>query len=242
MLRHFVILLAGAALVAGCGQARTSTPGAEGPDGLFKPASEFHVSTRDYRVDPPDELIIRAPNITELDGQRQTVRSDGKISLNLLDEVYVAGMTPAQINAHLRELASRYYVDPDIKVEVIANSKFYYVFGPGAVAPARYPYTGRDSVLTALAEAGFRETAWPRQVRLSRPPRNEGEQPATAVIDFSRIFQYGDLSQNYLIEEGDIIEVPETGLATFNRNLTQILGPVTGASTVVHTGQSMQRN
>ena len=171
-----------------------------------------------------------------MDDQRQRVRPDGKISLNLLDEVYVAGLTPSEINTLLKKLVSKYYESPDIKVEVVANSKFYYVFGFGVLQQGRYAYTGRDTVIGALAEAGFNNDAWPEQVLVSRPGKN-GEPNATAVVDFTRIWGYGDLSQNYLLEEGDIIEVRLSKLAKFNRDLSQVISPITGASSAVVSGQ-----
>jgi polysaccharide export outer membrane protein len=225
----------------GCQSSRRSTPNAEGPDGVFHHATDHQVSTREYRVDPPDEVIIKAPNIKELHEQRQRVRPDGKISLNLLDEVYVAGLTPSEINALLKKLVSKYYDNPDIKVEVVANSKFYYVFGFGVHQQGRYAYTGRDTVIGALAEAGFNNEAWPEQVLVSRPGKN-GEHNATAVVDFTKIWGYGDLSQNYLLEEGDIIEVRLSKLAKFNRNLTQMISPITGASSAVVSSQVVASN
>jgi polysaccharide export outer membrane protein len=223
-------------LFVGCQSARQSTSNAEGTQGVFHHATEHQVSSREYRVDPPDEIIIKSPNIKELDGQRQRVRPDGKISLNLLDEVYVAGLTPSEVNALLKKLVSKYYDNPDIKVEVVANSKFYYVFGNGIIKQGRYAYTGRDTVVGALAEAGFNPDAWPEQVRVSRPGKN-GQANATAVIDFTKIWGYGDLNQNYLLEEGDIIEVPYSKLAKFNRDLMQVVSPITGASSAVISSQ-----
>ena len=227
-----------AALLLGCESARTSTTNAEGPQGIFHHASQHEVSTREYRVDPPDEILVKSPNIKELDGQKQKVRPDGKITLNLVDEVYVAGKTPDEINELLKRLVAKYYANPDIKVEVIANSKFYYVFGFSVARQGQYAYTGRDTIITALAQAGFGQGAWPQQVRLSRPARN-GQENATAVIDFKRIWGYGDMSQNYLLQEGDIIEVPDSPLWAWNKKMTDVLGPITGTAGVVTAGTSM---
>ena len=225
-------------MAVGCGGKRYSTDNAEGPKGIFHHAESHQVATREYRVDPPDEIIVKAPNIKELDGQKQKVRPDGKITLNLLDEVYVAGMTPNQINELLKKLVSRYYENPDLKVEVIAASKFYYIFGEGVVKQGRYAYTGRDTVITALAQAGFDDDAWPEQVSVSRPGKN-GHENATAIVDFKKIFETGTLQQNYLLEEGDIIHVRFDPLADFNRKAEKVLSPffagadVVGSATVV---------
>jgi polysaccharide biosynthesis/export protein len=229
------LVLAGvAALALGCTQARNSTPNAEGPQGIFHHAELHQVASREYKVDPPDEIIIKSPNIKELDGQKQKVRPDGKITLNLLDEVYVAGMTPGQINELLKKLVTRYYDNPDLKVEVIAASKFYYIFGNGVVKQGRYAYTGRDTVITALAQAGFDEAGWPSQVSVSRPGKN-GEPNATAIVDFKKIFETGTLQQNYLLEEGDIIHVPYAPLDALGKNLDKVFGPFVGTAGVVQS-------
>src|SRR5688500_17732477 len=96
--RSFLSLVL-AALMLGCESAKQSTANAEGENGLFHQATRHQLSSREYRVDPPDEIIIKAPKIAELDGTRQKVRPDGKISLNMVGDVYVVGMTPSEIGA-----------------------------------------------------------------------------------------------------------------------------------------------
>src|SRR5436853_7519209 len=91
-----------AGLLYGCEAAVQSTPNAEGENGLFHRATTHQLSAREYRVDPPDEIVIKAPSIKELDGARQKVRPDGKISLNMVGDVYVVGMTPNEISDLLK--------------------------------------------------------------------------------------------------------------------------------------------
>src|SRR3954470_2745156 len=226
-----------AGLMFGCESAKQSTQNAEGENGMFHRATAHQLASREYRVDPPDEIVVKAPGIKELDGVRQKVRPDGKISLNLVGDVYVVGMTPSEINALLKKMVSKYYeADPDVKVEVIANSKFYYVFGKGVQRQGAYAYTGRDTVVTAMAQAGFNQGAWPQQVRVSRPRKNENADNATAVVDFKHIFQTGDLGQNYLLEEGDIIEIPNSPLQAWKENTEKVLGPLAGTAGVVTAG------
>ncbi len=216
-------------LLTGCTDKLKSTPNAEGAQGLFKVASGHDTSVNEYIVDPPDEIIIKAPNIKEIDGSKQVVRADGKISLNLLKEVKVSGLTIAQIQKVLVDIATQYYSNPDIKVEVVANSKFYTIFGRGSTTGGKKPFTGNDTVIKALAESGMNENAWPQQVIVTRPGR-AGSQPAVAIVDFMKIQQTGDLSQNYLLNQDDIITIPDSPLASFNFKFSQVLGPVTGVS------------
>src|SRR4051812_17057155 len=160
MKKAMFLSLVATVVMLGCESAKQSTPNAEGENGIFHQGTKHQLASREYRVDPPDEIIVKAPNIKELDGQRQKVRPDGKISLNLVGDVYVVGMTPSEINALLKKLVSKYYeADPDVKVEVVANSKFYYVFGQGVARQGQFAYTGRDTVVTAMAQAGFNDAA-----------------------------------------------------------------------------------
>jgi hypothetical protein len=134
----------------------------------------------------------------------------------------------------LKVLVSKVYVKPEIRLDVLANSKFYYVTGFGTGGIGKHPYLGRVTVLSAVASAGFTPDGWPQQIRLSRPGRN-GDPDATVVVDFTKVIENGDLTQNYLIEEGDIIYVPYNPLSAWNFAIQKLLGPVTGAANVVST-------
>ncbi len=230
----FMLLISVAMLLSGCTHALKSTENAEGPQGVFKHASGHDTSNVEYVVDPPDEILIKAPAIKEIDGQKQVVRPDGRITLNLLKDVKVSGLTPAQIQQQLTEIASKFYNNPDIRVEVIAQSKFYQIFGRGVNQQGKRPFTGNDTVIKALAEAGLSAEAWPQQVWVVRPGRG-GQPPARAVVDFKHMSETGDLSQNYVLQENDIITVPEGPLSYFNTKFTLIVGPITGAGNMGST-------
>lgn len=191
----------------------------------FLRSHESEVATGSYVVRPPDSLIIHAPGASEIDGTGQMVRADGKIVLRLLGEVDVAGLTTAEIAEKLKAQLSRYYVDPEVAVQVTNyNSQFYYVFGEVAGAgPKRF--TGRDTLLMALAEARPTRMAWRSQIRVTRPAPVDGEQKVI-VIDLDKITQKGDLSMNILLQAGDIVEVPPTPLAWVGHRLRELLYPV----------------
>jgi len=213
--------------LVGCQQERHSDLKAEGPQGLFRPATEKDVSATEYRVGPPDKLMLRAPGIKEIEGFATQIRPDGKISLPLLGELYVANKTPEELSKMVTEAAAKYYTNAEVRVEVAEYaSKFYYVFGTAVREQGKKPYTGRNTVISALAQAGFTEDAWPQQVSVSRPEK--ANQPrAMAIIDMKKMYMTGDTTQNYLLEEGDIIQVPNSPLAQWEKDTRKILGPLT---------------
>jgi protein involved in polysaccharide export with SLBB domain len=214
----WLIAMAAAVLATGC---------AGNHDQLveFLRSHDAEVSTGRYVVRPPDGITIHAPGATEIDGVTQIVRADGKVVLRLLGEVDVAGLTTEEIAAKLKAQLARYYVDPEVVVEVSEyNSQFYYVFGEvGHAGPKRY--TGRDTLVHALADAQPTFLAWRTQIRLVRPSDRE-PQRKTITVDLDHMLNAGDLSQNVLLQEGDIVQVPPTPLAWLGLRVRELLFPV----------------
>ena len=117
----------------------------------FLRANDAPVATGHYTVAPPDTIAFHAPGTGEIDGVVQRVRPDGKVSLRLLGEVHVAGLTTQEIVEKIKAQLSRYYIDPEVVVEVIGyRSQHYFVFGEVA-SPGPKPFTGRDTLIKALA-------------------------------------------------------------------------------------------
>ena len=229
---------------AGCG-GKSQQAGA-GPDGATAPAAppkneklkngdlnrwltEVQVTTPPmmYKVQPPDSLKVTAPAIKELDGQTSRIRPDGKITLNLLGDVYVAGMNCTQIAQEIVGKAEKFYKKDTlfVSVEVVEfASKKYYVFGQ-VNAPGVKPYTGRDTLVKALAEAELNDDAWPQKVVLVRPHEDRNIRQKVTV-DLKEMRDSGKTEHNYLIEEGDLIYVPPSPLAEFRMTFEKLLGPI----------------
>jgi protein involved in polysaccharide export with SLBB domain len=181
-----------------------------------------------YRVEPPDALKIVVPAVKEIDQSAARVRADGRISLNLIGEVYVAGMSPAEISEELVKRLGKFYNTEamylSVEVTEFASKKFY-VFGQ-VNRPGVKPYTGRDTVIKVLAESALNDDAWPQKVVLVRP----SEDPTVrqkVTIDLKQMYQEGKTDQNYLVEEGDLVYVPPSPLAEFRITFTKLLSPIT---------------
>ncbi|MFH1746373.1 MAG: polysaccharide biosynthesis/export family protein [Planctomycetota bacterium] len=191
----------------------------------FLRAHEQTVSTGHYTVMPPDAVLIHAPIAPEIDGAIERVRPDGKVALRLLGEVDVAGLTTEQIAAKLSKLLARYYVAPEVVVNVASYaSQCYYIFGEVA-SPGARQFSGRDTLLYALAQAQPTFLAWRSQIRIMRPDPESGERQ-TIIVDLDQMVQAGDLQKNILLQPGDIIHVPPTPLAWVGLRIRELLYPV----------------
>jgi len=190
----------------------------------FVQAHRQDVAAVEYRLEPPDVVAISSPTAPEVDGEVQQIRSDGKISLRLLGEVKAAGLTPRELAAKLEELLSRYYVNPKVNVQVAAYlSKNVYVFGQVQMGGA-LPFTGRDTVLDVLAKAKPTFLAWGAQVKVIRPSPSENDR-SEVVVNVDEMMQTGDLRNNFLLKEGDIVYVPPTPLAWLGLRVRELLFP-----------------
>lgn len=192
---------------------------------VFLKAHEHKVSASSYRVTPPDVVSISAPGCPEVDGDSQTIRVDGMVSLRLLGEVRVVGLTPSEIAAKLEKLLKRFYVDPKVHVRVGGyNSKRYFVLGQ-VHSPGPKPYSGRDTLMDAMARAQPTFLAWRSQIKVIRPSPDQREKH-TIVIDIDKMVKGGDMRQNLLLQEGDIVYVPPTPLAWVGLRMRELLYPV----------------
>lgn len=105
-----------------------------------------------YRVGSDDELRIIVYGEDELSA-RYTVSGNGMISMPLIGDVRVSGLTPNQIEAKIvAALSEGYLIDPSVSIEISQYRPFYIL---GEVrAPGNYAYVNNMSVLNAVAMAG----------------------------------------------------------------------------------------
>lgn len=106
-----------------------------------------------YRVGAADELMISVWHEPEL-SQAVTVRRDGMITLPLLNDVKVAGLTTGEMQRLLTEKLNTLVNDPQVTVIVKAvHSQKVFVAG-NVAKQGVYALDGRKTVLELLVEAG----------------------------------------------------------------------------------------
>ena len=190
------------------------------------------VSAENYVLQPPDEIEVHCSKVPAIHGQRQRIRPDGKISFEALGEIEAAGRTPAEVSDVLQQKVSELYKltgERPIDVRIIAyRSKVYYVLGQ-VYSPGVKVYTGRETVLLALAEAQPNPMAWQGRIQVIRPSGDENIRPKIFEVDFDRMAAHGDTTKDVLLQEGDIVYVPPTVLAAVSMKLEELIRPIARA-------------
>ena len=157
----------------------------------------------DYRIGAEDELTISVWHEAEL-SQGVVVRPDGLITLPLLNELKVLGLTTDELQALLTEKLKTVVNDPQVTVIVKAVHSRK-VFAMGNVAKQGvYPLGGRKTVLELIAEAGglgpFAKT---RSIYILR--KSDGKEQR---IPFNYKRALSGKSDNPELLPGDMVIVP----------------------------------
>ncbi|MCH8120167.1 MAG: polysaccharide biosynthesis/export family protein [Planctomycetes bacterium] len=199
---------------------------------VFLRPDKVDVTAESYVLQPPDEIEVHCSEVPEIDGQRQRIRPDGKISFEDLGEIEAAGKTPAQLANILRGKVLELYKlegDKPIDIRIAAyQSKVYYVLGQ-VLSPGPKIYTGRDTALTAIALARLNPMAWKERIQVIRPSRDKNVKPRIFEVNFERMVVHGDTSKDVLLQEGDIIFVPPTILGVVALKIEELLRPIARA-------------
>jgi polysaccharide export outer membrane protein len=163
-----------------------------------KPPEEF------YQIGPGDTLGIVLWKEPALSGTVK-VRPDGYVTLPLVNEVQVTGLTTGQLRKDLEAKYKEYIADPfvSIRVEGISSAEVFLV---GQVTkPGAYVLGGNESLLQILTRAGG-VTIFADRDEI-RVVRREGAKVTEYVVDYDAIVK-GDLKQDILLRPGDRIIVP----------------------------------
>lgn len=205
----FSLLLAlGVAAPAGAAE-----PAEGGAGGQPTPSPE-------YRIAAGDELDIVVPLNPEFN-VRTFVRPDGKISLELIDEIAAEGLTTAELTEHLRNAYSTELRDPDISVNVVSMAARIYVDGH-VERPGEYPWSRQVTAMQAVSLAGgLRETADGESLLVVR--RSPGGEQRVFQIDLEELAAGKGESRDLFLAPYDTVYVPSSRVADVNKWMTQYI-------------------
>lgn len=166
-----------------------------------------------YRVAPFDVLSVIVwdhPELTIPAGEFRTaeaagngVQADGTMFYPHVGVVAVAGKTLPEIRALLTEKLRKYVENPQLDVRVAAfRGQRVQVTGevmkPSTLPIADVPLRVQDALAAA---GGLTQNAWTRGVTLTRGRK-------VIHLDLQAMYDQGEVSQNWLLEDGDVLHVP----------------------------------
>jgi protein involved in polysaccharide export with SLBB domain len=184
----------------------------------------------EYRVGPMDVLEISSLVGQTVSTTTITVDARGRISYSFLDDIQVAGLTSSEIDELLTRKLSGYVRHPRVRVLVKEfNSKSATIAGEFSIlrattygtraASGRINLKGRTTVMDLIAYGGgYTVDADIKNAKLIRQGRSY-------LINIYDIIERGDESQNVIVDNGDVVNIPE--LPRFGERV-YVMGEVNG--------------
>lgn len=203
----------------GCAVKRSHDPGAT----LAEVESRYEVPAN-YVIQPGDQLEVKFFYTPEFN-ESVTVRPDGKISLQLVDDVQAGGKTTAELDEFLTEAYSKELKDPAVTVLVRTMTEPKVYLAGDVANPGFITVRNKIGVLQAIDEAGgFLDSANINHVSVIRKGAND--RPETHEIDLEEILD-GSLSDSaFLLQPKDVVYVPKRTVAkaaNFMDNVRKII-------------------
>jgi polysaccharide export outer membrane protein len=184
-------------------------PGAAEPDPTIpvKPAVTNRGVPDEYRIGEGDVLGISVWGEPAASVSSVVVRPDGIISMPLIKDVRVAGMTPAEAEKMITDLLSKQIRAADVTVIVSGiNSKKVFFVGGGVKKEGPIAYTYRMTIMQGISEAGgLTDYAKRKKIYVLR---NENGRQYKLPFDYDAVLRGERMELNLPLLPGDTIVVP----------------------------------
>lgn len=159
----------------------------------------------DYKIGIGDVLKISTWKEPDLSFDSLQVRSDGKITFPLLDDLQAEGITTVELKKTIEKKLADFVEAPTVTITLVgAVSQKYYILGE-IQNVGEYPLVKKLTIVQAFALAkGFTEWAAKDEIILYR---KNGNKEQIIIIDYDDIVK-GKLGKDIVLKADDIIIVP----------------------------------
>lgn len=180
------------------------------------PAQQASDSNNKYRLRVGDKLSVKFLYHPELSEASLIVRPDGCISLQIIGDEKVEGLTVEEIKARLEKAYQEILLRPEINVALLEFvPQRFYVSGQ-VNKPGSFELRAGNTLLQAIALAGgFTNQAHRSSVIHARPTGNK--QLKLTLIDVTKLLKSSGPAAELELQDGDYIFVPDSKLSKMSR-------------------------
>lgn len=181
------------------------------------------VAPATYRLRQGDKLSVKFMYHTELNENSVTVRPDGFINLQLIDDVPAEGLTVAALKSRLEKKYDEILINPVISVALLEFVTPRVFVGGQVAKPGRYDLREAHTLIEVIFVAGgFTADANRRSVLHARPDgKGDWTIQSTNVLD---IINRKKGRADFDLRDGDYIFVPDSKLSRVNKAIQTFRG------------------
>ena len=173
-------------------------------------------AVNNYRIHQGDKLSVKFLYQPELNETSLVVRPDGFISLQMIDDLHVEGLTVAELKKRLEKMYEEILLKPAITVTVLEFVAPRVFIGGQVNKPGRYDLRdGQTLVQVIFLAGGFTRDANRKMIIHARPDaRGEWQIQSANVM---KILDQKGTEKDLTLEDGDYIFIPESKISQLNK-------------------------
>ncbi len=197
----FILIPLVLAALAGCSHTPVFPPA---------PAKAVGASNWNYLLGPGDSVNVFVWGNPEVSGSFP-IRPDGKMTMNLIEDLPAAGKTPTHLARDIEKALSKYIQDP-IATVIVAGGKGPYSQqirenGEAAKPQALNYSQGMSLIDVMIAVGGLTDYADGNKASILRMVDGKPQQYTVRIDD---LLKDGDISANVEMQPGDVLIIPES--------------------------------
>ncbi len=182
--------------------------------------------------------VWRVPDLT----RTVTVRPDGRISLPLVGDMEVVGMTLVEIRDALTRKFSEYVLNPQVSISVRQFGGRKFIILGEVQGPGVYRYQQEISLIEGIALAGgFNDKAKRGKVMIIRGDVRKQAQVKIITSNVENLLKKGMLTENLTIMPNDIIYVGKDLLTDYNDIINNLISPTVDTALDYYVVKSARR-
>ncbi|HEX8286911.1 MAG TPA: polysaccharide biosynthesis/export family protein [Pyrinomonadaceae bacterium] len=180
-----------------------------------------------YRLNPGDIIEINYRYTPEFN-QTVAIQPDGFVTLEIVGELKISGLTVEQARQKILENAVKRLKDPEVILLLKEFQKPYFVVSGEVVQPGKFELNQNITALQAvLLAGGFKDSAKSSQILVFRKINSETAE--IKLLNLKNIRKTSDLESDFALESGDMIMVPRNMITKVERyvkfaNIASIFG------------------
>ena len=184
--------------------------------GAFGQTPGFQERNARYRLQPDDSVELHYRYTPEFD-QTVTVQPDGFVTLQIVGDLKLEGLTLEEAKAVILERASQRLKDPEITLVLRDFEKPYFVVGGEVKNPGRFEMRGQVTAVEAIAIAGgfTSPSALHSQVILFR--RVGQDLAKTELMNLKAAMSQSSTEPLATLRSGDVLIVPQNRISKIER-------------------------
>ena len=198
----FIVVLGAGVMAPSWSDAQISSANEVGSNSSSNQASRQST----YLIGPPDVLQISVWK-DEILSREVIVRPDGFVSFPLIGEVLAEGRTVGDLAKEMDERLTKFVSDPRVTI-AISQVLSFKIFVIGKVnIPGGFQIGQNRDVMQALSLAGGL-TPFAREGSIKVLRRMKDGRQTTFPFDYGEVLKGEALTQNIVLERGDVVMVP----------------------------------